>query len=430
MKTLVWLLCLILTAVSCRQVADQTEMVKFLPVQLIEGYGPFHPGFSPIDNASKDSPLWSKTYSEVKGVPTHWNNIQVCHIWLNTHQFIYQQVLAGHISQIDYQGLQKGWNWSPDTTKLSEAPIKCYLYILKGFDELTQKWSVKVDTNNNLDFADEKTIYPEKMDINDPYRYKQAISVQYEVYQQGRVRQMRIPMVLKMYGGQLLYNFPQHAAVSIKQGTKEHNLLVSSGFTRPDFEVTNLINPSTTLIAKKVAPKDEIEIDDIIKIDGVSYKNKGVDVYNNWLELEPVNSLEKPYSLQVGYPFRPFSAKAFASGQLINLDQYRGQYIYIDFWAPWCKGCVEDMPALKKLYQKVDKNKVVFIGVVKDSPERLAKFLAKQPLAWPQIISDSTNNLIETYHIVGLPTSILIDPKGVIIGRNLRPDELGLALNK
>ncbi|NEU69983.1 TlpA family protein disulfide reductase [Spirosoma agri] len=299
-----------------------------------------------------------------------------------------------------------------------------------GFDETTQRWSVKVDANNNLDFADEMTLYPERMAINDPYRYKKAISVQYEVYQQGRIRPMKIPMVLKMYGSQLLYNFPQYAAVFIKQGSKDYNLLVSSGFTRPDFEVSNLIDPSTSLIAQKVAPKDEIVIDDIIKIDGVSYKNKGVDVYNNWLELEPVSSLERPYSLQVGYPFRPFLAKAFASGQLIDLDQYRGQYVYVDFWAPWCKGCVTDIPALKKVYQNVDKKKVVFIGVVKDSPERLANFLAKQPLAWPQIISDSTNNLIESYHIGGLPTSILIDPKGIIIGRNLRPHELSLALNK
>ncbi len=430
MKMSVWLLGLVYTLMACHQRADQTQTVRFLPIQLIEGYGPFHPGFSPIDNASKDSPLWAKTYSEAKGVPIHWSNPQVCHIWLNTHQFIYQQVLAGHISQLDYQGLQKGWNWSPDTTKLSKAPIKCYLYILKGFDELTQKWSVKVDANNNLDFADDATIYPERMDINNPYRYKQAISIQYEVYQQGRVRQMKMPMVLKMYGSQLLYNFPQYATASLKQGDKDHSLLVSSGFTRPDFEVTNLIDPATTLTAQKVAPKDEVELNDIIKINGVSYKNKGVDVFNNWLELEPVSPLEKSYSLQVGYPFRPFRAKAFASDQLINLDHYRGQYVYIDFWAPWCKGCVADMPALKKLYQKVDKNKVVFIGVVKDSPDRLAKFLAKQPLAWPQIISDSTNNLIETYHIGGLPTSILLDPKGIIIGRNLRPHELGLALNK
>lgn len=430
MKISIWLLCLILTSTACHQETDQTETVRFLPIQPVEGYGPFHPGFSPIENSAKDSPVWAKTYSNVKGIPADWSKTQVCHIWLNSHQFVYQNVLAGNISQLNYQGLQKGWMWTPDTTKLSKTPIKCYLYVIKGFDETTQKWTVMVDTNNNLDFRDETEIYPERIDTKDPYTYKQAISIQYEVYQKGRVRQVKLPMVLKMYGSELLYNFPQYASVSLIKGNKEHKLLVSSGFTRPDFEITNLVDPSSTFIAKKIAPKDEIAMDDIIKIDGVSYKNKGVDVYNNWLELEPVSSFDKPYSLQVGYPFRPFSAKAFDNGQLIDLSQYRGQYVYVDFWAPWCKGCVADMPELKKLYQRVDKKQVVFIGVVQDSRERLIKFLAKQPLAWPQIISDSTNNLIETYHIQGLPTSILIDPKGIIIGRNLRPNELGLALKK
>ncbi|NEU69984.1 hypothetical protein GK091_24095 [Spirosoma agri] len=102
MKISVWLVGLVFTLMACHHRADQTETVRFLPIQLIEGYGPFHPGFSPIDNASKDSPLWAKTYSKVKGIPAHWSNTQVCHIWLNTRQFIYQQVLAGHISQLDY----------------------------------------------------------------------------------------------------------------------------------------------------------------------------------------------------------------------------------------------------------------------------------------------------------------------------------------
>ena len=376
MKISIWLLRLILALISCHQMAAQTETVKFLPIQLIEGYGPFNPGFSSIDNSSKESSLWAKTYSDVKGVPAHWSKTQVCHIWLNTRQFVYQNVLAGNISQLDYKELQEAWNWLPDTTKLSKKPIKCYVYLIKGFDETTQKWSVMVDANNNLDFRDETTIYPERIN-KDSRIYKQATSIQYEVYQKGQVRKAKIPIVFKMAESELLlYNFPQHASVTLKKGNEEYKLLVSSGFTTPDFETTGLADPSTPFSAKSVVPRDLIKINDIVEIDHVSYRNKGVDVYNNWLELEPVKSLGKPYSLQVGYPFRPFSAKAFNSSQLIDISQYRGQYVYVDFWAPWCKGCVADMPALKKLYQKVDKKQVVFIGVVKDSPERLVEFLA------------------------------------------------------
>jgi peroxiredoxin len=438
MKTSIWLLYLLPVLVACRQTSDQTETVtsdqtetvRFLPIQLIEGYGPFQPGFSPINNSDKDSPLWAKTYKPVKGIPPYWSQTQVSRILLNTRQFVYQNVLAGNISQLDYQSLQKEWNWLPDTTKLSKIPIKCYLYVMRGFNEHTGKWTVMVDTNNNLDFGDETAIYPEKIGNNQQPLHRQLITIQYEVYQKGQIHQMKLPMVLKMAGSELIYNFPQHASVTLKKGNKEYKLLVSSDFTTPDFETTNLVDPSKALFSKKVAPKDEIAINDVFEVDHISYKNKGVDVFNNWLELEPVNSSGKSYSLQVGYPFRPFRARAYNSGQLIDLSQYRGKYVYVDFWAPWCKGCVAEMPALNRVYQKADKNRVVFIGVVKDSPERLAKFLTTHPLAWPQIISDSTNNLVETYHIVGLPISVLLDPTGLVIGRNLRPNELEVALRK
>ena len=394
------------------------------------GYGPFHPGFSPINDGDRESPKWAETYLPVKGVPTHWQQTQICRIWLNTHQFVYQNMLAGKISSTDYVGLQKGWHWVPDTTKLSKRPIKCYLYIVKGFDPKTGKYPVMVDTNNNLNFGDEKLIYPPDINPKDPYQYDRPLRIHYEVYQKGSVHQLELPMVLKHYGGELFYNFPQHAMVSFEKSSKQHRLLVSSGFTSPDFEVTSLVDPSGSFLTKKVAPKDEIQRGDVIEINQVRYRNKGVDVFNNWLELEPVHSLEKSTLLQVGYPIQPFKAQAFGTSEVIDLTKCRGRYVYLDFWATWCKGCVAAMPALMKIYQQTNRKRVEFIGIAQDSPERLTKFLARKPLAWPQIIADSTNNLTKTYHVVGLPTSVLIDPNGIVIGRNLLPDELQAALKK
>src|SRR5919202_4690406 len=158
MKNAFWMLILAHTLAACRQEHDQVQSVAFLPIKLIDGYGPFQPGFGLISNSGKDSPVWGKTYHVMKGIPTYWSQAQICHIWLTSHQFAYQNFLAGNISKVDYQGLQKGWTWTPDTTKLSKVPIKCYLYVVKGFNENTGKWAVLVDTNNNLDFSDETAV--------------------------------------------------------------------------------------------------------------------------------------------------------------------------------------------------------------------------------------------------------------------------------
>ncbi len=82
------------------------------------------------------------------------------------------------------------------------------------------------------------------------------------------------------------------------------------------------------------------------------------------------------------------------------MGDFKGKYLFIDFWATWCKPCVEQMPELASLYGKVDTDRVAFLGIVgEDRPDRLKKFLQKKPTAWPQIFSDTTNRLVEAYNI-------------------------------
>ena len=209
-----------------------------------------------------------------------------------------------------------------------------------------------MDTDNNLDFSDETSLYPDVINPKDPYQYDKPLRIQYEVYQKGEVHEVELPMVLKMYGSELLYNFPQHAITSFKRGDREYQLVLASDFTRPDFELTSLIDPSTLFFSKKVEPNDLIEINDVVEIGGSKYKNKGVDVFNNWLELEPINGKRQLYTLQVGNSFTPFKRQQSIAGHTVDLAECRGKFVYIDFWATWCKGCVEDMPALVNIYQR------------------------------------------------------------------------------
>ncbi|WP_020607578.1 peroxiredoxin family protein [Spirosoma spitsbergense] len=430
LKNSVWiLLSSVLLVHACTQPQNQIETTAFLPIQLKEGYGPFHPGFSFVRNSTKDSPVWCKTYLSVNGIPKSWSRTSVSYVILNNNQFVYQNFIVGNINLTDYQGLQKDWHLFPDTNRVSKKPIRCYIYVIRGFDEKSGKWVVKVDTNNNLDFSDEATIHPKTIDPKDPYQYDKPLRIQYEIYQKGVVQPAELPMVVKMYGSELLYNFPQYATTTLKKGNKEYQLTLASGFTTPDFEKTRLVDPSSLFFSGKIEDKDLIEIDDVVAIGGSKYRNKGVDVFNNWLELEPADGKKQPYSLQVGNSFQPFAGRDFLTGRTVDLGNYRGKYVYIDFWGTGCKGCVQDMPALVNIYRKVDTDKVAFIGITLDSPKRLKTFMVKSPLRWPQVISNDTNQLFERYHVTGLPTSVLISPNGTIIARNIRPDELRDALS-
>ena len=417
---------------SCQKTDDATQ--ADLELKMVDGYGPFHPGFSQLGNARKNEPSWDKVNSYVlaKGIPENWSNVETSLVWLNTHQFIYQNFLAGNLTKTHYDSLQKSWRWIPDTTKLSEKPIKCYVYTTRGFDTKSGKWAVLIDTNNNLDFSDETPVYPIPIDPKNPYAYGKPSVVQYEVYQHGNVVKTTIPMVVKTLGSDFFYNFPQHAETTLNRNGKEYQLAVVSGFTNPNFEHSNFVEISSISSGQRVNDDQLVPEGDDVVLGGIRYKNKGVDFYNNVLRLIPITDTdeEKEYSLQAGHPFRPFTAREFTTKRPIALADYTGKYVYIDFWGTWCQGCVEDMPVLKRLYQDVDKTRFEFIGIVADSPDKLGQFIKKKGIRWPQILSDTSNQLIDIYGVTGFPTSVLIDPNGMVIARNLRGEELADTLKE
>lgn len=426
MKSSIGLLAfLFLCTVTCRQNRDEPVTTAYLPITIKEGYGSFYQAFGFLTPDNLESPLWGKTYLSITGTPKHWSNLRQKMVWLNSKQLVYQNYLAKRITPEDYRFLQKEWRWTPDTTKLSAKPIKCYVYVIHGFDEKQNRWAAMVDTDNDLDFSDETAFYPEVIKPGlIPDQIKDLRRVDYEVYQKGEIMKASVPIVVKMKGSDFIYNFPQYAVATLQRNNKEYTLLISAGFQRPDFDISDIVPASSVSGSDKVDPDELTEVGGFIQLGGAKYRNKGVDSFNNWLELEPVGENVKAYSTQIGQPFYPFSANEFTSGKPVSLDQYKGKYVYVDFWETGCLPCVEDLPALKQIYQRVDKSRVDFVGIVNDSPERLSRFLKKYRLEWPQIRSDSVNKLIETYHVTGYPTSVLVDPNGTVIARDLRSEGL------
>ncbi|GAB3275891.1 hypothetical protein GCM10027347_49430 [Larkinella harenae] len=225
---------------SCQQ-AEELPATLALPLTIQEGYGPYKPGFGILSAETGDYPKGtaSGTSSQpVKDIPEHWTNRVKSRVVMNTEQFMYQNYCAGKIDTNWYWGLVKEEGWSTNASTLSKKPIKCSVYVIRGFDSQAGKWAVLVDTNNNLDVSDETIIYPEPQDIKgNNFDYYNPVYVTYEVFQQGQVVTRQVPMVVKTMMGDFVYNFPQHAKAVFKNGAKKYERLVSSaGFTSLDYE--------------------------------------------------------------------------------------------------------------------------------------------------------------------------------------------------
>ncbi|EDP72800.1 thioredoxin family protein [Flavobacteriales bacterium ALC-1] len=67
--------------------------------------------------------------------------------------------------------------------------------------------------------------------------------------------------------------------------------------------------------------------------------------------------------------------------ELINLEKFKGKYIFINFWATWCKPCIEDMPNFEKLIKKHKTDNIEFVYLSVDkSKENWKKFVQKKQL--------------------------------------------------
>lgn len=127
-------------------------------------------------------------------------------------------------------------------------------------------------------------------------------------------------------------------------------------------------------------------------------------------------------------------AKTFSAndinGAKLSLDDYRGKYVLLDFWASWCAPCRKGNPHLISLYKKYKSKGIEFIGIADDdgAVDKWKQAVAKDKIAmWKHILNgkvplsagryEASNALTVHYGVTYLPTKILIDPSGKIIGR-------------
>jgi peroxiredoxin len=112
------------------------------------------------------------------------------------------------------------------------------------------------------------------------------------------------------------------------------------------------------------------------------------------------------------------------SGKKANLKQYRGKVVFLNFWATWCGPCKEEMPSMEALYQKFKERGFVFLTISVDYEEKkkVKEFIDKHHYTFPVLI-DSKGFTLDFYGVKGIPTTILIDKKGRMVGRAIGPKD-------
>ena len=100
--------------------------------------------------------------------------------------------------------------------------------------------------------------------------------------------------------------------------------------------------------------------------------------------------------------------------QKININEYRGNLLVLNFWATWCEPCKEEMPSLDKLQvnPKLDKIKIFAINIGKEKLEKVNKFFIDLNIKNFEPYFDQPITLAKKFSLRGVPTTILINKDG------------------
>jgi len=132
----------------------------------------------------------------------------------------------------------------------------------------------------------------------------------------------------------------------------------------------------------------------------ISQTNEDVPVNNI-----AINEIPKPISSII---FEDFS------GSKIDLRNYYGKLVIINFWATWCAPCKKEMPSLDKLYQDPDFNNLQIFAVALEEPNKIKtkNFFNDLNIKKLDIFFDPDLNFVKEFKLRGLPTTILINKEG------------------
>jgi len=155
-------------------------------------------------------------------------------------------------------------------------------------------------------------------------------------------------------------------------------------------------------------------------VQGFSESVKGSEYYDHLFSLYSVIK-----RVAISQPSPDF-ALPDVHGDIVHLKDFRGKYVLLDFWASWCPPCRAANPDLVRIYHQYKEKGFTIVGISVDKKrDRWLEAITRDQLVWPNLSAlDGWGAITQLYGVKAVPQNFLIDPQGIIVGKNLEIEGL------
>lgn len=97
--------------------------------------------------------------------------------------------------------------------------------------------------------------------------------------------------------------------------------------------------------------------------------------------------------------------------QSYSLKQYQGKTIFINFWATWCKPCIQEMPSIIEMQKILQNENIIFLMASNETPEQIAEFANTRNYKFNFVRIENS----EEMNVQALPTTFIFNKKGDLV---------------